>query len=219
MRVGNLVGQDGPTLLTTVSQVDPIRVNFPVSEIDYIRNPDRFKKLEERDLAWAKKQFPRFDSGGTAEGGDPGIELVLADGSRLPAPGVIVAVNRQIDASTGTIQLQALVPNPDEPAAAGAVRARAHPRGSDAGRTCSSCPRRRSSTCRAPTRSRVVGPDNKVQLRKVELGPSVGRVCASSRRASPRAIASSSTACRRSPTARSSIRARRRTRPGARPRD
>ncbi len=34
VRVGNLVGQDGPTLLTTVSQVDPIHVNFPLSEIE-----------------------------------------------------------------------------------------------------------------------------------------------------------------------------------------
>ena len=33
VRVGNLVGQDGPTLLTTVSQLDPIRVNFPLSEV------------------------------------------------------------------------------------------------------------------------------------------------------------------------------------------
>jgi multidrug efflux pump subunit AcrA (membrane-fusion protein) len=37
VRVGNLVGQDSPTLLTTVSQLDPIRVNFPTSEIDYVR--------------------------------------------------------------------------------------------------------------------------------------------------------------------------------------
>ena len=37
VRVGNLVGQDGPTLLTTVSQIDPIRVNFPMSEIDYVK--------------------------------------------------------------------------------------------------------------------------------------------------------------------------------------
>jgi membrane fusion protein (multidrug efflux system) len=37
VRVGNLVGQDGPTLLTTVSEVDPIRVNFPMGEIDYVK--------------------------------------------------------------------------------------------------------------------------------------------------------------------------------------
>ena len=68
-----------------------MRVNFPVSEVDYVRNPDRFQKIEQRDLTWAKSQFPRFDSGGTAEGGDPGIDLVLSDGSVYPHKGVIVA--------------------------------------------------------------------------------------------------------------------------------
>ena len=69
---------------------------------------------------------------GTAEGGDPGVELVLSDGSVYPHKGVIVSVNRQIDPSTGTIQLQALVPNPDgvlRPGQYGRVRIRAAGRG------------------------------------------------------------------------------------------
>src|SRR5262249_37050096 len=37
VRVGNLVGQDVPTLLTTVSDLDPMRVPFPISEADYLR--------------------------------------------------------------------------------------------------------------------------------------------------------------------------------------
>jgi membrane fusion protein (multidrug efflux system) len=172
VRVGNLVGQDSPTLLTTVSQVDPVRVNFPVSEVDYIRNPDRFKKIEERDLTWAKRQFPRFDSGGTAEGGDPGIDLELSDGSLYPHKGVIVAVNRQIDPSTGTIQLQALLPNPEavlRPGQFGRVRI---PR-QDAGRDVIAVPERALINVQGSYSVGVVGPDNKVQLRKVDVGPSV----------------------------------------------
>lgn len=49
VRVGNLVGQDGPTLLTTVSEVDPIRVNFPMGEIDYVKEAERLKRLDGRD--------------------------------------------------------------------------------------------------------------------------------------------------------------------------
>jgi membrane fusion protein, multidrug efflux system len=172
VRVGNLVGQDSPTLLTTVSQVDPARVNFPVSEVDYVKNPDRFKKLEERDLAWAKRQFPRFDSGAPAEGGDPGVVLALSDGSLYPRKGVIVAVNRQIDASTGTIQLQALVPNPDallRPGQFGRVRI---PR-QDAGRDVIVVPERALINVQGTYSVGVVGPDNKVQLRKVDVGASV----------------------------------------------
>ena len=113
VRIGNLVGQDGPTLLTTVSQTDPIRINFALSEVEYVRHPERFANLEKRDLAWVRKQAATLDAGQLAEGGDPGIELVLADGSTYLHRGVIVTANRQIDASTGTIQIQALVPNPD----------------------------------------------------------------------------------------------------------
>jgi membrane fusion protein (multidrug efflux system) len=172
VRVGNLVGQDSPTLLTTVSQVDPARVNFPVSEVDYVRNPDRFKKLEQRDLAWAKRQFPLLDSGAGAEGGDPGVDLVLSDGSLYPHKGVIVAVNRQIDASTGTIQIQALVSNPDallRPGQFGRVRI---PR-QDAGRNVIVVPERALINTQGSYSVGVVGADNKVQLRKVDLGASV----------------------------------------------
>jgi membrane fusion protein (multidrug efflux system) len=113
VRVGNLVGQDGPTLLTTVSQLDPIRVNFPMSEADYTRYRDRLGHMEKRDLAWARKQFAKLEAGGPTDDGDDGVELVLSDGSTYAHRGVIVAANRQIDASTGTIQIQALVPNGD----------------------------------------------------------------------------------------------------------
>jgi membrane fusion protein, multidrug efflux system len=172
VRVGNLVGQDTPTLLTTVSRVDPVRVNFPVSEVDYIRNPDRFKKIEERSLAWAKLQFPRLDAGATAEGGDPGIDLELSDGSLYPHKGLVVALSRQIDPSTGTIQLQALIPNPDQtlrPGQFGRVRI---PR-QDAGRGVIAVPERALINVQGSYSVGVVGPDNKVQLRKVDVGASV----------------------------------------------
>jgi membrane fusion protein, multidrug efflux system len=172
VRVGNLVGQDGPTLLTTVSQVDPIRVNFPVSEVDYVKNPDRFKQLEARDLAWAKAQFSRLESGGGAEGGDPGVELTLSDGSVYPHRGIIVAVNRQIDPSTGTLQVQALVPNP-----AGALRpgqyGRIRIRRQQAGRDVVAIPEKALISVQGSYSVGVVDADNKVHLHRVEVGPSV----------------------------------------------
>jgi membrane fusion protein (multidrug efflux system) len=170
VRVGNLVGQDGPTLLTTVSQTDPIRLNFSMSEVDYVRYPDRFRHLETRDLAWAKKQLASLDSGGTAEGADPGVELLLADGSVYGHKGVIVTANRQIDASTGTIQVQALVANPDGLLRPGQY-ARARIRRTEAGRDELVVPERALISVQGSYSIAIVGPDNKVQLRKVELGP------------------------------------------------
>jgi membrane fusion protein, multidrug efflux system len=169
VRVGNLVGQDGPTLLTTVSQIDPIRVNFPISEVDYVRSPDRFKNLEARDLAWAKKQFASLDAGKSAEGGDPGIELVLADGNVFAHRGVIVSANRQVDPSTGTLQLQALVSNPDgalRPGQYGRVRIKRVNEGTGV----LAVPEKALISVQGSYSVAVVGPDNKVQMRKVDLG-------------------------------------------------
>ncbi len=164
VRVGNLVGQDGPTLLTTVSQLDPIRVNFPLSEVDYVKYPERFAHLDGRDLAWARAQFAHDDPAG--------VELVLADGSVYPHHAVIVAVNRQIDATTGTVQLQALVPNPDgilRPGEYARVRIRRETEGKDV----VVVPEKALLAVQGTFSAAVVGADNKVQFKKLELGPSV----------------------------------------------
>ncbi len=172
VRVGNLVGQDGPTLLTTVSQIDPIRVNFPISEVDFVKFPDRFKQLDARDLSWAKRQFARLDAGVKTEAGDSGIEVVLSDGSAYPHRGVIVTSNRQVDPSTGTIQIQALVANPD-----GALRpgqyARVRMARTDAGHAVLVVPEKALIPVQGTYSVGVVGPDDKVQLRRVDVGPSV----------------------------------------------
>ena len=172
VRVGNLVGQDGPTLLTTVSQVDPIRVNFPMSEIDYVRFPERLRKLDGRDLAWAKKQFPKLDAHEIIDGEDAGLELILADGSVFKHRGLIVTANRQVDASTGTIQLQALFPNDEgllRPGQYGRVRIRRE----GEGKAAIAVPEKALISVQGTYSLGVVGADNKVQLRRVELGPTV----------------------------------------------
>jgi membrane fusion protein (multidrug efflux system) len=177
VRVGNLVGQDGPTLLTTVSQLDPIRVNFPMSEADYTKRFDMFDHLDQRDLAWAKKQFDTLDETDkrgdkTNRKEDQGVALVLSDGRVYPHHGVIVSVNRQIDASTGTIQVQALVPNPEgllRPGGYGSVRIQRR----DEGRAVIAVPEKALVSVQGTFSVGIVGPDNKVSLRRVEVGASV----------------------------------------------
>lgn len=169
VRVGNLVGQDGPTLLTTVSQLDPMRVSFALSELDYVRFPNRYKGFEARDLAWAQRQFAKLAADGKTEDGDTGIELLLSDGSVYPLRGVVVAVDRQIDATTGTITLQALIPNPDgslRPGQYGRVRV---PR-SDEGRAAIVVPEKALIFMQGKYSVGVVDGSGKVTLRSVELG-------------------------------------------------
>jgi len=171
VRVGNLVGQDGPTLLTTVSQLDPIRVNFPLGEIDYVKAAAGLRQLDKRDLGWARAQFARLAAGDTAEGGDPGLELVLADGKPYPHKGVIVSANRQVDPGTGTIQLQALFPNPDNLLRPGQY-ARVRMRRQEPAALV--VPEAALLQLQGTYQAAVVGADNKVSVRRIEVGPATG---------------------------------------------
>src|SRR5262249_36155086 len=96
-----------------------------------------------------------------------------ADGATYKHGGVIVAVNRQVDASTGTIQLQALFPNPDgllRPGQFGRVRMRR----TDAGSAALLVPEASLIQVQGTNSLAVVGADSKVKLRKVEVGPAAG---------------------------------------------
>jgi membrane fusion protein, multidrug efflux system len=174
VRTGNLVGQDGPTLLTTVSQLDPVRVNFPLSELDYVQSPDVLKNLATRDVAWAKAQFTKLDKGEPAEGGDPGVALILADGSVYSHRGVIVTANRQVDATTGTIMMQALFPNPDLRLRPGQYAHVKMPR-REAGKDALVVSEKALISVQGSYSVGVVGADNKVQMRRIELGPLAGQ--------------------------------------------
>jgi membrane fusion protein (multidrug efflux system) len=95
VQVGDLVT---PTaLLTTISQLDPIKVTFPISEREYLRFADRIQAHQ------------RYGRGAD----EPEIEMILVDGKPYPHPGRFHVVNRQVEVGTGTIQIQALFPNPD----------------------------------------------------------------------------------------------------------
>jgi membrane fusion protein (multidrug efflux system) len=93
---GNLVGKNEPTLLTTISTVDPIYVEFPVAEPDYLKLSARIK----------------VDSQGRGQASERNLELFLADNSLFPQKGRLIFIGRAFDAKTGTIPVQAEFPNP-----------------------------------------------------------------------------------------------------------
>ncbi|MBM4243827.1 MAG: efflux RND transporter periplasmic adaptor subunit [Deltaproteobacteria bacterium] len=94
-QIGDLV--DPTTVLTTVSTVDPIKVEFPISEQEYLRFAASINKASE--IAKSDPDAPK-------------LEAILADGATHPHPGTFYAVNRQVDQRTGTLLVQALFPNP-----------------------------------------------------------------------------------------------------------
>lgn len=90
--VGSLVGKGEPTLLATISQVDPIWFYCSISEVDYLQ-AEKLAREAGRKM------------------GDLPVTLILADGSELQEPGKWVFVDRVVDATTATIRARAEFPN------------------------------------------------------------------------------------------------------------
>jgi membrane fusion protein (multidrug efflux system) len=153
VQVGNLVTPT--TVLTTISQVDPMKVTFPITEREYLRYADRIKEHQEKGRATD----------------EPDLQLILADGSTYPATGHFYVANRQVDQLTGTIQVQALFPNPDgllRPGLYAKVRAPTETR-----RGVLVVPQRAVQETQGVYQVAVVGADDKVALRTVKPGEQV----------------------------------------------
>ena len=153
-QVGNLVGPQ--TVLTTVSQLDPIKAYFVASEQQYLafvqRNPTvASREKTERELV---------------------LELVLADGSTYPKTGKFFAADRHVDAQTGAIRLAGLFPNPDNvlrPGQYGRVRFVSYVRAA-----ALLVPQKAVTELQGTYQVAVVGSDDKVSIRTVQVGERSG---------------------------------------------
>jgi len=108
VQIGNLVSPT--TALTSVSQVNPIKAYFPISEQEYMHYAARINAHNQQEVP---SDAPPFD-------------LVLADGTVYPQKGRLLLTNRQVDVTTGSIQLVCAFPNPNNilrPGQFGRVRA------------------------------------------------------------------------------------------------
>ncbi len=153
-QVGNLVS---PTsLLTTVSQLDPIKVEFPISEREYLHFADKINR-HERD--GDSKQ-------------DPDLEMILADGSTYKYRGRFYVANRQVNIQTGTIKIQGIFPNPENilrPGLYAKIRS-----ATDVRKDALLVPQAAVLETQGQYQVGVVGADNKVTLRMVKTGKQVG---------------------------------------------
>lgn len=87
----------GNTTLATIGLVDPVYVQFAVSEQEYLR----LSKGESQANANGDPQ-PNFR-----------ISLTLADGSRYPYPGEFAEYDRTLGNETGTLTIRTIFKNPD----------------------------------------------------------------------------------------------------------
>lgn len=97
--VGNLVGADGPTLLTTVVRNDPIFVTFEGNERDLL---DYLETLPRAGSVGFTESFLRVP-----------VKLTLSDGRQLLDTGRMDFVDNQVNPATGTIRLRAVFDNPE----------------------------------------------------------------------------------------------------------
>jgi RND family efflux transporter MFP subunit len=153
VQIGNLVSPT--TALTSVSQVNPIKVYFPISEQEYMHYAARINAQSQQE----------------APSDAPPLDLILADGTVYPHKGKVLYTDRQVDVTTGSIRLVSSFPNPNNilrPGQFGRVRAAAETR-----RGALLVPQRAVTELQGMYQVAVVGGDNKVSVRPVKVGDRV----------------------------------------------
>jgi RND family efflux transporter MFP subunit len=154
VQIGNLVNPT--TVLTSVSQTNPIKAYFSISEQEYLHYAERIN-------AETQKEVP-------TDG--PPFDLILADGSVYPHRGTGLLTNRQVDITTGTIQVVCSFPNPQNllrPGQFGRLRAAPEVR-----HGALLVPQKAVNELQGTYQLAVVGSDNKVSIRAVNVGDRVG---------------------------------------------
>src|SRR5712692_8053376 len=156
VQIGNLVGPN--SVLTSVSQVDPIKAYFTVSEQEFTDFHRRFPTQE--SVEEQRRRMP--------------LELLLADGSVYERPGRIYFADREVNPATGAIRIAGVFPNPNNllrPGGFGRVRLSAK---TQTGALL--VPQRAVMDLQGSYQVAVVGDDNKVSIRPVTVGERVGKL-------------------------------------------
>jgi RND family efflux transporter MFP subunit len=155
VQVGNLVGPTSGSI-TTVSTLDPIKVYFTPTEQEYLNFTRLNPTQRERDAAGRRLE----------------LELILVDGTTYPQKGRFYVADRQIDQKTGAIRVAGIFPNRGgilRPGQYGRVRAITGMRDN-----ALLVPQRAVTELQGSYRVAVVGDDNKVSIRPVQVGNRTG---------------------------------------------
>jgi membrane fusion protein (multidrug efflux system) len=156
-QIGDLVGPT--TILTTVSQVQPIKAYFSVSEQQYLPYAARISELvSSKHAALTNKT----------------LELILADGSVYPHKGAIIVADRQVDLKTGTIRFAAGFDNPNVVLRPGQFARVRFP--TSVAKNALLVPQRAVIETQGTYQVAVVTPENKASIRPVKVGQRVGNM-------------------------------------------
>ena len=156
VQIGNLVGPS--SVLTSVSQVDPIKAYFTVSEQEFMDFHRRFPT--QATVEEQRKRMP--------------LQLLLADGTVYGRTGTIYFADREVNPATGAIRVAGVFDNPDNllrPGGFGRIRTSA--------RTYNGAllvPQRAVIELQGSFQIAVVGDDNKVSIRPIKVADRVGKL-------------------------------------------
>jgi membrane fusion protein (multidrug efflux system) len=154
-QIGDLAGPNG-SVLTTVSTVDPIRVYFSINEQFYLTHFRQYATSGERAAHEAEME----------------LELVLSDGSVYPRRGKWVFTGRQVDVTTGTLQVGAAFANPEDelrPGQYALVRAKTETR-----HGALLVPQRAVMELQGACQVATVDAQNKAHVKTVKVGQQIG---------------------------------------------
>jgi membrane fusion protein (multidrug efflux system) len=154
VQMGNLVAPS--SILTSVSQVDPIKAFFPITEHEYLLAQSKTKTIS------SKHPISFFGNS---------LQLMLTDGSIYTQKGKILLADRQVDPGTGTIRIVAAFPNPGNvlrPGQYGRVRVETSMK-----KDALLLPQSAVAHLQGSYQVAVVGSDHKVSMRTVKPGTTV----------------------------------------------
>lgn len=158
-QIGDLVGPGGKTaILTQLSQVDPMKMNFSITEAQYLKASALLAKLQQENPDELQGR----------------LSLRLADGSEYPELGKFDFVNRQVNTSTGTIQITALFPNPGSVLRPGLFARVTAP--VEQIKNATLVPQASTVELQGSYFVKVLGPDDTVKPVPVQLGPVEGQL-------------------------------------------
>lgn len=156
-RVGEFVGRSpNPVILNTVSTIEKVRVQFFITETQYLILAKSYtveNKKKEKEVK--DQRIPR-------------LELILSDGSTHPYKGVVDFINREVDAETGAILVQATFPNPDlilRPGQFARVKVKMQDK-----KGAILVPQRCVSELQGQNSVFIINEDNKIESRQITLG-------------------------------------------------
>ena len=152
VRVGDYVRPGAASVLNTISDLGDVRVRFTMSEQEYLRI---FREL-------AKKNS-------NLKGAGQSITILLSDGSLYPQKGKISFADRQIDPTTGAVTFEAGFSNPDR-----LIRPGQYVKilvTTDVRKDALIIPQRSVIEMQGISQVYVLGNDNKVEMKAVQIGP------------------------------------------------